>query len=161
MDPLSKSSARHFQCINCAILRLICSGCDRGHQLCQECKLPRRTRQCRQARRRYRTTRSGKVNHSRAQRRYRRRIKSSAIFSEKIEMDQGSPNILDTAPSLLTPENSFRTLKKQKSLSVKGGYSVFCCSFCGVTVSALLRSGFLRHKNNDHRPAKSRDPTAP
>ncbi len=131
-----ENTARLFNCASCQYQVKICNSCDRGNIYCKKCSTLARNKSQRAASKRYQSTRKGKLNHAKRQRRYSQRqqpktAKMTHQSSHNLPSDDLLPIELDT-PVIV--KNTASTATKQ----------VVICDFCSCQCNNFLRIGFLR-----------------
>ncbi len=131
-----QSSARLFNCARCRCQLVICSHCDRGNIYCgKRCSETARRRSLREANRRYRRTRRGRLAHAERQRRYRQRRREKVTH-------QGSPPDVDD--ETLPAESRTSARRSEEPAAVPG--DGIRCDLCGRVCSHFLRQSFLRRR---------------
>ena len=131
-----QSSARLFICARCRCQVAICSHCDRGNIYCgKRCSETARRQSRREASRRYRRTRRGRLAHAERQRRYRQRRTKKVTH-------QGSPPVL---PDATLPAES-RTSAWRSAVPAAVPGDGIRCHLCGRECSDFVRQSFLRRR---------------
>jgi hypothetical protein len=131
-----QSSARLFNCARCRCQVVICSHCDRGNLYCgKRCSEAARRQSRREANKRYRTTRRGRLAHAERQRRYRQRRRKKVTH-------QGSPPVL---PDETLPAES-RTSARRSDFPATDPADGIRCHLCGRVCSHFVRQSFLHRR---------------
>lgn len=129
-----QSNARLFNCARCHCQVVICSHCDRGNIYCgKRCSQAARRQSLREANKRYRQTRRGRLAHAERQRRYRQRRRQKVTH-------RGSPSVL---PDETLPAES-RTSARRSEVPAPG--HGIRCHLCGRVCSDFVRQGFLHRR---------------
>jgi hypothetical protein len=134
--PTTQPPPRLFLCARCRSAVIICSHCDRGQRYCGS-MCSRQARSCAQraAGKRYQNSRKGRHAHARRQGQLRGR--------QQIVTHQGSP-----------PPPCAGVLPPDEATAPQTDASQSCkCQFCGRSVSAFVRQGFLGYR---FRPPSNR-----
>ena len=134
-DPLRRRFCRGA---GCGVVFWICRHCDRGHKYCGErCRKKARRQQQRDANRRHRQSREGRLDHRDRQRAYRKRCRLRRVtdHTSPAAYDSGSITVAEPSPSENGPE----------SLSGEPEYADYpefepVCIICGRTRKEILTS---------------------
>lgn len=127
---------RRFLCARCRVPALVCGHCDRGQRYCSaDCSRLARSCAQRAAAKRYQNSRKGRHAHARRQGQWRAR--------QQMVTHQGSP-----------PPTCTDVLPADEATAQQPGVNQSCqCHFCGRSVSAFVRLGFLGYR---FRPPSNR-----
>ena len=169
------ASCRLFLCARCGKTVVICGHCDHGNRYCEaKCSEAARRHSVREAGRRYQQKRSGAIDHSRRQRRYRASKKKTensdaSRFTPRIPCathpiatvvgpDEAKPA---SAPSPTQPTWVTDVAEEPRREPVHGpGPVAACvaweprerarrCDFCGCLCDPRVRHDFIRRRGSE------------
>jgi len=137
-----KPSARLYNCARCHCQVLICCFCDRGNVYCGEaCAKPARLDTLHRARKKYQSSRAGRMVNALRQRRYRIR--------QRIKVTQQGSTLHRCDDVLPLKKNSVNKFKRRRAVIDK---TVMRCHFCQRECDVFLRLDFLaaplRHRSH-------------
>ncbi len=140
---------RLAKCSLCAVLFVVCRGCDRGQQYCskEHAKTARRKLQ-REAGRRYQRTPKGQLKNRQRQARYRARQ-----WSRKLDQDCDDEKPVTHQSSLIEGrQTKVMSWITTNSSSSDGNNNGVTCAICGDSIQeSWLRPDFCRRQSKWYR----------
>ena len=151
-----KTTARLYNCTRCHKQVVLCSHCDHGNRYCPNgCAGQARKASCREANKRYRNSRKGRMNAAIRQANFRARNGPHAAGEAEPEnkvTHQGSPEA-PSSDSMITGSEESEIEQRSPITAVllaakSSSIEEICCHCCGRPVQLYLRRRFMRRRGS-------------